>query len=76
MHKPLLTGNSDSKIIELLNVPGLHILLGIVYKLLSEMEKTLFEVRETGIVFFDVYLKSINLSKVSIGWKETAITSS
>ena len=64
MHKPLLTGNPDSEIIELLNVPGLHILLGIVDKLLCEMEKSLFEAQETGIVFFDTYLKSINLSRV------------
>ena len=65
MHPHLLTGEPSTKVIELFNIPGLHILLGVVDKLLSEMEKNLFQSREEGFAFFNSYLKSINLSRVS-----------
>ena len=65
VHPPLLTGKPDSKILELINIPGLHILLGIVDKILVEMEKGMFENKEIGFQFFSSYLASINLARVS-----------
>ena len=43
IHPPLLTGEKNKKILELVNIPGLHILLSVVDKILKEIEKNLFE---------------------------------
>ena len=45
---PLLTGNVTKKILEILNIPGLHIFLDIVDKLLKLIEKNLFENTNQG----------------------------
>ena len=39
VHSPLLTGDKNKKILELVNIPGLHILLGVEDKILKEIEK-------------------------------------
>ena len=41
----------NKKILELVNIPGLHILLGVVDKILKEIEKNLFENKECGLQF-------------------------
>ena len=40
VHSPLLTGDKNKKILELVNIPGLHMLLGVVYKILKIYLKT------------------------------------
>ena len=65
VHPPLLTGDPTKKIIEIVNIPGLHILLGVVDKLISEMEKKLFETKEEGFISISSFLGSINLNRVS-----------
>ena len=36
VHPPLLTGNKNNKILELTNISGLHIPLGVVNKILKK----------------------------------------
>ena len=36
VHPPLLTGNKNKKLLELVNIPDLHILLGVVDKNLRD----------------------------------------
>jgi hypothetical protein len=65
VNSPLLTGNKNKKILELVNIPGLHILLGVVDKILKEIEKNLFENKECGLQFVNQYLSKINICRVS-----------
>ena len=62
---PPVTGDPEKKIVEIINIPGLHILLGIVDKIISEIEKNMFKNKEDGFNFMSAYLKSINLGRVS-----------
>ena len=48
VNKPLVTGPQKSLILERLNVPGLHILIGVVAKLISAFEEELFDNRNEG----------------------------
>nr|XP_047132589.1 uncharacterized protein LOC124811278 [Hydra vulgaris] len=64
VNPPLLTGNVTKKILEIVNKPGLHILLGIVDKLLKIIEKNLFEDTNQGFNFVNSYLSTINLARV------------
>ena len=61
---PLLSGNVTKKILEIVNIPGLHILLGIVDKLLKVIEKYLFENTNQGFQFVNSYLSTINLTRM------------
>lgn len=60
----LLTGSLETKVIEKLNIPGLHIILGVTDKLLKEMEINLFKTKEDGFRWLSDYLKTINLKRV------------
>ena len=44
----LLTGDKNKKILELVNIPGLHILLGVVDKILKEIEKIYLKTWSAG----------------------------
>ena len=65
VHPHLLTGNKNKKILELVNISGLHILLGVIDKILKEIEKNLFETKECGLLFVNRYLSKINICRVS-----------
>ena len=65
VYPPLLTGGKNKKILELVNIPGLHILLAVVDKILKEIEKNLFETKECGLQFVNRYLSEINICRVS-----------
>ena len=54
VHPPLLTGDKNKKILELVNIPDLHILLGVVHKILKEIEKNLFKNKECGLQLLTV----------------------
>ena len=56
VYPTLLTGKKNKKIPELVNIPGLHILLGVVDKIFKEIEKNLFENKECGLQFVNRYL--------------------
>ena len=49
VHPSLLTGDKNKKILELVNIPSLHILLGFVDKILKEIKKNIFENKERGL---------------------------
>ena len=51
--------------LELVNIPGLHILLGVVDKILKEIETNLFENKECGSQFINQSMSKINISRVS-----------
>ena len=57
----LLIGGKNKKILELVNIPGLHILLCVVDKILKGIEKNLFENKECGLQFVKRYLSRINI---------------
>ena len=65
VHPPLLTGDKNKKILELVNIPGLHILLSVADKILKEIEKNLFENKECDLQFVNQYLSMINICRVS-----------
>ena len=65
VYPPLITGDKDKKILELVNIPGLHILLGVIDKILKEIEKNLFETKGCGLLFVNRYLSQINICRVS-----------
>ena len=65
VHPHLLTGNKNKKILELVNISGLHILPGVIDKTLKEIEKNLFENKECGLLFVNRYLSKINICRVS-----------
>ena len=65
MNTSLLKCDPNKMIIEHINIPGLHILLGVVDKLITEIEKNLFESKEEGVNFMTEYLNTINLGRVS-----------
>ena len=64
VNSPLLTGNVMKKILEFVNIPGLHVLISIVDKLLKIIEKNLFENTNQGFQFISNYLSTINLTRV------------
>ena len=57
--------NLMKKIIELLCVPELHLLLGVVEKLLGEFEKTEFSTEEEGVKFMNEFLKKVFIVRKS-----------
>ena len=65
VHLPLLTGDKNKKMLELVNISGLHILLGVVDKVLKKIEKNLFKNKECVLQFFNRYLSKINICRVS-----------
>ena len=58
-------GTKTKKILELVNIPGIHIPLGVADKILKENEKSLFENKEYVLQFVNRYLSKINIWKVS-----------
>ena len=57
VNKPLLTGEDSLKTLEVLNPPQLHIMTGVMGKLLTEMEKV------TGEQFVTNFLREEDISK-------------
>ena len=55
---PLITSLPDKLIIEMLAVPELHLLLGVVNKLMDEIESQVFLSKSDGKEFMDNFLKS------------------
>ena len=59
---PLLAGSDDDLLIDLLFLPGLHMLTGITGKLSGEIEAT-FDDKVVGRNFMDKFLKVINVTR-------------
>ena len=58
INPPLLTGPDDSKVLSVVYFPELHVLTGIVGKLVKEMEKNVFPSPEEGKKFMDEWMAS------------------
>ena len=56
---PLLTGDPDKVVLDILNQPSLHCFLGIVDKLMTSFEENTFPSKEEGKVWMDKYLKKV-----------------
>ena len=64
INEPLLTGNPEALVLDLLNIPELHLLIGIVSKLMKELEKC-WPTKNTGRDWMDSYLKQQALARAS-----------
>ena len=53
---PLLTGDPERLVLDMLNPPSLHLLLGVVNKLIDTMEVSLFDNKDEGEKWMDDYL--------------------
>lgn len=58
INPPLLTGPDDAKVLSLVYFPELHVLIGIVSKLVKEMERSIFPTPEEGKKFLDSWMAS------------------
>jgi hypothetical protein len=56
---PLLTRDADTLVLKLLCVPELHLLIGLVGKLISEVEKRVFPTNKKGKAFINTFRLSI-----------------
>ena len=59
----LITGSPEEKVIEIISVPELHLLLGIVEKFIKEFQNKVFPSKEMGKAFLDNFLKKVNIVK-------------
>ena len=62
---PLITGAEEQEIISIFNFPELHVLTGIVGKLIKEFEKQVFASAKEGKAFIDSWFTqpSVNISR-------------
>ena len=63
VRKPLLHGDSDTLVLEVLNLPELHLMTGVTGKIVKEMENKCFESKAEGKLFFDKFLKDMNIKR-------------
>ena len=66
VNKPLCTGPGDQKILgETVLFPELHVMTGVVSKLIKEAQSLLFETPEEGAAFFDTWFEEpgINIQR-------------
>ena len=64
IHPPILTCNPDQPLHEALNIPGLHILLGITDKILTACEKNLYDSLAEGFDRMTAFLALLNIKRV------------
>lgn len=65
VNPPLLTGQDDCLVLSIIYFPELHVLIGIVGKLVKEFEKNVFPTPEEGKEFMDAWMASptVNVCK-------------
>ena len=59
VNQPLITGPPEKLVLDLLNCPSLHILIGIVNKLIIEFEKNVFSSYDEGELWMETFLKKM-----------------
>ena len=59
VNPPLLTGDPDQLVLDILNLPSLHCFCGIVDKLMTSFEENAFPSKEDGQAWMDRYLKKV-----------------
>ena len=62
VNPPLITGDDDMLLLDVINIPGLHVMTGNVGKLVGELEKT-FPDKEEGRQFVSKFLATINVER-------------
>ena len=62
INKPLLVGDDSTKVVSVVNFPELHVLTGILGKLVKEMEHIL-ESSESGVSVLSDWMESVNVAK-------------
>ena len=64
INAPLITGPEDKLILDIVNFPELHVLTGVVGKLVKEFERKVFVTAEDGKNFMDCWMvqPSVNVS--------------
>ena len=63
INKPLLVGEPDTKTLDILNIPELHIMTGVVGKLITELENQGFETKQKGQTFVNGYLEREDIAR-------------
>ena len=65
VNPPLLTGSDNTKVLSIVYFPELHVLTGIVGKLVKELERKVFSTPEIGKKFMDDWMASpsVNVSR-------------
>ena len=63
VNKPLLTGDDSTLTLEVLNPPELHLMTGVIGKLIMEMERRGFEYKEEGEKFVTDFLRKEDISR-------------
>ena len=63
INKPLLTGEDNTKTLEVLNPPELHLMTGVIGKLIMEMERKAFEDKGEGEAFMTEFLREEDISR-------------
>ena len=63
VRKPLLSGDPNLPILEIINLPELHLMTGITGKILKEMEGKCFETKEQGRNIIDQFLEINNIKR-------------
>ena len=63
VNKPLLRGQDSEKVISLVNFPELHVLTGVVGKVIKELQRKAFKSEQEGIKFLDKWMKSVHVEK-------------
>ena len=61
--RPLLAGQPEDLVLDLLIPPELHCMTGVAGKLLKEMERGCFQSRKEGKKFVNTFLKANNIQK-------------
>ena len=59
VNQPIITGPSDKLVLDLINLPSLHMLLGVVDKIITSLEAILFSSLGEGQIWMDRVLKEV-----------------
>ena len=63
INKPILVGEPETKTLEILNILELHIMTGVIGKLVTELENRGFETKQKGQIFMIGYLEREDISR-------------
>ena len=60
---PLLTGDPDRLVLDMVNPPALHLLLGVISKLIDSMESSVFDTKEEGEQWMDEFMRQQGITR-------------
>ena len=63
INKPPLVGEPDTKTLDILNIPELHIMTGVVGKIINELENQGFETKQKKQAFVNGYLEREDIAR-------------